>query len=84
MDPLEPVPVEGCPGYVKVFVPHGTCVWLHGTFTTQSEACGVAEPTPKTCGTLSAVSADTSSIVSTSAVIERFDFDNTGCPKKCN
>lgn len=83
-DPLEPQPVPGCPGYVKVLVPKGTCVWFHGTFTFQSAECGLVSPTERKCATASAVSSDTSSIVSASAEITRFDFDQTGCPKQCN
>ncbi len=83
-DMLDPVPLPGCPGYVKVFVPHGTCVWLHGTFKHQNEACNVIDPPSDTCSTASAVSADTATIVSSSAEIDRFDFDQTGCPKQCN
>jgi hypothetical protein len=82
-DPLEPKPVPGCPGYVSVLVPKGTCVWFHGKFTMQTEACR-GTPPEDTCATASAVSKDTTNIVSMSAVIERFDFDATGCPKKCN
>jgi hypothetical protein len=82
-DELEPKPLEGCPGYVTVFVPKGTCVWFHGTFTVATNSCSV-NPTEGKCGTASAVSADTTSIVSTSAEITRFDLDVTGCPKKCN
>lgn len=84
VDPLEPQPVPGCPGYVKILVPHGTCVWLHGSFTFQTPECNDPEPTEKKCATVSAVSKDTSSIVSASAEISRFDFDQSGCPKQCN
>lgn len=83
-DPLEPKPVPGCPGYVKVLVPHGTCVWFHGTFTHQTETCSLMNPVEGTCGTASAVSKDIETIVSESAEITRFDFNATGCPKQCN
>ena len=82
-EPLEPQPLPGCPGYVKVFVPKGTCVWVHGTFTQQSETCSVANPHENKCATASAVSGDTSIIVSAGASVEHFDFDASGCPKKC-
>lgn len=82
-DPLEPKPVPGCPGYVSVFVPKGTCAWYHGKFTLQVPGCGIADPPEDTCAVVSAVSKDITSIVSTSALIDRFDFDQSGCPKTC-
>lgn len=84
-DPLEPKPLPGCPGYVKVFVPHGTCVWFHGSgITVQTPTCSLMNPTEGTCGTASAVSSDIETIISDNAEITRYDFDATGCPKKCN
>jgi hypothetical protein len=84
-DPLEPKPLAGCPGYVKVFVPHGTCVWFHGdAITVQTPSCSLTNPAEGKCGTASAVSSDIETIISDNAEITRFDFDATGCPKKCN
>jgi hypothetical protein len=84
-DPLAPKPLAGCPGYVKVFVPKGTCVWLHGTaITHQTETCSLVNPAEGKCGTASAVSGDIETIISDNAEITRFDFDATGCPKQCN
>lgn len=84
VDPIEPKPVPGCAGYVSVFVPHNTCVWFHGTFTTQVAGSCVESPPEQKCATASAPSKDITAIVSSGAEIERFDFGATGCPKQCN
>jgi hypothetical protein len=82
---LEPKPAAGCPGFVDILVPHGTCVWIHGAkFTTQNQECDVVSPMEKSCSTASAVSKDITVRVSTGAPFERFDFDATGCPQSCN
>lgn len=83
-DPLEPKPAANCPGYVDVLVPVGTCVLVKGNFTTQNQACNVVDPPETKCATVSATQKDLVSRLSSSAVIERSDFDQAGCPKKCN
>jgi hypothetical protein len=83
-DPLEPKPLDGCPGYVKVLVPKGTCVWFHGTHSIQTESCSLSLPPEGRCSTASAASKDLVSIVSGDAVIERFDLEVGACPKSCN
>ncbi len=82
-DSLEPKPVQGCPGYVAVRVPHATCVWFHGDFKFQNQQCNVGEPAPRACAIASAPGMETTSYVSEGVQITRFDFNETGCPKAC-
>lgn len=83
-DPLAPQPLPNCPGYVKLFVPQGTCVWLHGTVTMADESC-FHNPISGTCATASAPDKSTNVVFSVGALIDRFDLSALDglCPKQC-
>jgi len=92
-DPLEPKPAPGCPGYVDVFVPEQTCIWIHGgTFTMQNASCDVIDPLAQTCATVTALPKDSQGHgprtvrLSAGATFERADvLEGTAtCPKACN
>jgi hypothetical protein len=83
-DPLEPKPAENCDGYVDVLVPVGTCLLIKGEFTFQTQTCNGVDPPVRKCATVRATSAAIASRISDGATIQRYDFDESGCPKSCN
>jgi hypothetical protein len=91
IDPLEPVPAANCEGYVDYFVPQGTCVWVHGRFTTQDAECAIVGTTERSCSTVTALAADRSIRVSgtvgvsspTGVAVDRFDLEGDSCPQLC-
>lgn len=80
---LDPKPVPGCEGYVAVTIPHATCVVFRGEFAFQNKECNVADPESRTCAVASAPGVATTTIVSSGAMVERYDFGASGCPKSC-
>lgn len=94
VDPLEPVPAANCPGYIDVYVPEQTCLWIHGgAFTTQNEACNVINPQSQTCATVTALPKDSqghygprTARLSSDAAFDRVDIASgtAVCPKACN
>jgi hypothetical protein len=84
-DPLDPKPAEGCPGYVDIAVPSGTCALIKGAFTTQTATCSLANPSEKACVTVTAGDAPgTARVSSTAFTVERFDLGSQGCPMTCD
>lgn len=92
-DPLEPKPAANCPGYVDVYVPEQTCIWIHGgKFKMQNEACNVVNPPDQTCATVTALTKDSqghgprTARLSSGAMLDRVDLapNTASCPKTCN
>lgn len=93
-DPLEPKPAPGCPGYVDVYVPEQTCLWVHGSkFTIQTAACDGINPPERSCSVHTALPRDSTGAygpltvrLSSGAEYDRIDIPpkTSVCPKQCN